>query len=82
MAAKPIAAMVLGVPTAPTGTHKLIGAITPRFAARQRDVRTKGISHEAFTAPQMNHPIAAFEAFAANFTRALVAMVFAKKMIR
>lgn len=29
MAAKPIAAMVLGVPTAPRGTHKLIGAITP-----------------------------------------------------
>ena len=38
MAAKRIAAMGLGVPAAPTGTHKLIGAIAPQFAARQRSV--------------------------------------------
>jgi len=31
MPAKRIAAMELGVPAAPTGTHKLIGAIAPRL---------------------------------------------------
>ena len=38
MPAKRIAAMELGVPAAPTGTHKLIGAIAPPFATRQRGV--------------------------------------------
>jgi hypothetical protein len=42
MPAKRIAAMELGVPAAPTGTHKLIGAIAPQFAARQRGVWTTG----------------------------------------
>ena len=42
MPAMSFAAMELGVPAAPTGTHKPIDAIALQFAARQRGVRTTG----------------------------------------